>query len=104
MCDYGSKRANAGSEPVRYMEMDPCLSLRHFQTDLPIHRAGPLYKGLGPKENRTNGVFMVHMSRTDQPMLWGHNSQFNWVSARVKSNTCFSRPLSLYYSHPNVHN
>ena len=40
MCDYESKRANAGSEPVRYMETDPGLPSRHFQTDLPIHTPG----------------------------------------------------------------
>ena len=41
MCDYGSKRANADSEPVRYMEMDPGLSSDTFRRTFQyIHLVG----------------------------------------------------------------
>ena len=74
MCDYGSKRANAGSEPVRYMEIEPgpvFPTLSDGPSNTYTWWAGPLYKGVGPKDNHTNGVFMVHMSKTDQPTGWG---------------------------------
>ena len=88
----------------------PALSVFPTLSDGPSNTytywAGPLYKGVGPKANRPNGVFMVHMSRTDQPTVWGHNSQFHWISSRVNGSTCLSRPLYLYQSHlsvPNIH-
>ena len=107
MCDYESKLANAGSEPVRYMEMCPGLPSRHFQTDLPIHTPGGwghYIKGWLQRRTDRMVFFMVHMSRTVQPTVWGHNSQFYWTSARVKCSTCFSRPMHLYYSHLSVLN
>ena len=57
--------------------------------------AAPLYKGVGPTDNQTNGVFMVYMPKTVQTTVWGHNSQFYWTSARVKCTTCLFWPLYL---------
>ena len=107
MCDYGSKRANAGSETVRFMEMDPGLSFRHFQTDLPIHIPGGWDQYIkGWVQRRTERMVFLWCTCQEQinPRFGGHNSQFHWISARVKGNTCLSRPMYLYYSHISVPN
>ena len=102
MCDCGSERANAGSEPIRYMGMDPGLSFQHFQTDLPIHLPGGrdhYIKGWAQRRTNRMVFYGAHIKKRSTHGL-GAYSQFHWISARVTGNTCLSRPI--YHSHLSV--
>ena len=80
------------------------LTLSDGPSNTYTYWAGPLYTAVGPKENRPNGVFLgVHVKNRSTHGL-GHNSQFHWISARVKGNICLSGPLYLYYCHLSVPN
>ena len=93
MRDYGSKRANADSEPVRYMEMCPGLPSRHFLTDLPIHTHGGWDHYIkGWVQRRTKGMVFLWCTCQEQ-----FNPQFgdiirNFIGHQLELNVVLVSP------------
>ena len=88
------RTANAGSEPVRYVEMDPGLSFRHFQTDLPIHTPGGRDHYIkGWLQRRTKRMRLLNAQ---------HVSQRDYHQVRISRPTWKNR-TSLHPTFPACH-